>query len=426
MANSTPKKESNASLKPSKIVDVARPEETLAQATSRPVIVGHTNMIQKDPMVSVSIVQKDDGSQEESLKIIENPSPERTIQPVSGTVANESVEENTSIEDEEIPQTSESKSSETAVVDALISEVKTKRDRLDEADNDQKLNDEVHQMISSKKYYVKIRTPANKRNVRFLSVLVLLALLGAGGWYFGFGPGKDAWSEVDEMPLNATSQNSPLAASDQKPATTLPVNEKAVFSNRELGISFSYPKSWKVEVAKDPEFSARDIVTLVSPVESIKTANNGVPSVEVEAFLRTKIFVENTTNTREYTSDLVSLPLCSSEDIVVGNANLKLLFYGKAQQAPNISTVSLSPTNCTPTGSTFSANDQLQFGAKKDTYIMYAEYILGEAYLKKNGTTDKDAIALAQEAGIVATKADVKKAKAFTEFIDVIKSFKEL
>ena len=48
----TPKAKTSPPVKPAKVFDVAKPAETPAAATSRPVIVGHTNSMQTDPMVA--------------------------------------------------------------------------------------------------------------------------------------------------------------------------------------------------------------------------------------------------------------------------------------------------------------------------------------------------------------------------------------
>lgn len=415
----------NNNEKPTQIIDVAKAEDTPAQATSRPVIVGHMNTMQKDPMVSVASRSGGDTLLSDAEKTIVSSKPEKTIAPP--TVIEEPKDEN--VESGDVPadvaeedQDQSAKSSETAIVDALVGDVNTKKERLEQDEKEKKQNDEIQQLVNSKQYFVKTRTPANKRNLRWFFVLIILVILAGIGWYFGMGPGKDMWAKTD----TATAVSPASATPSAVPETPAPVvEEKAAFSNPALKVGFMYPKSWKVEITKDPEFQTIDVITLTSPVEQLKTATKGAPVVSAEVYLRTRIFIENTKNTKEYASDLLKLSVCSSEDIIVGTTNLKLLFLDTKNQAPNISQVSLSPENCFAAGSVLSGNDQLQLASKSNTYVVYSEYVMSEAYIKKNGATTKEAIDLAQESGIVATKADFKAGKAFMELTDLIKSFKE-
>lgn len=410
--------------KPAKISDVARPSEVAAPATSRPVIVGHTNTIQKDPMVA-GAAPASDLETTDSQNVTESSSlsvkkAEKTIVAPPAPVSTKTEETNEA--PEEPDESAEPSTSESAMVDALAGGVNTKKDRLAEEEHENKVNEEVQKLVDSKEYYVKTRTPANKRNKRWLFAFIVGLLLIGAGWYVAVGPGKSLWSQ-DNV---ATVAPAPTQSSEKTTPVTPPAPEKLSFSKPELGVSFSYPKTWKVETTKDIEFDTRDVFTLTSETQELKTAFKGVPPATAEVYLRVRIIAENTLNDKEYASDLVNLSTCSSEDIIIGSSPLKLLFVDLAKEGPNVSQVSLSPNNCQANGSISVANDQVQFSTKKDTYIMYGEYVYSEAYLKKNGTTTPEAIALAQESGVVATKTDFRSTKIFSEFTDIIKSFTEL
>ena len=412
------KNEAENTPKPTTIIDVAKAEDTPAQATSRPVIVGHMNTMQKDPMMTAPIDPSTDPLIGDESKLAGNQKPEKIINPVSVAKQPEESKSDNSADSGSEPEESE-KNSETAIVDALGGDVNTKKERIEQDEKEQKQNEEIRQLVNSKQYFVKTRTPANKRNLRWLFVVVGLVVICGAGWYFGMGPGKDMWAKTD------TTTVAPSVATPT-PAPAVPaVGEKAVFSNPAIKLSFTYPKSWTVETAKDSEYKTRDVITLSSPVEQINTATKGSPVVSAEVFLRTRIFVENTKSAKDYASDLKKLSACTSEDIISAGTNLKLLFLDANNQGPNISQVSLSPENCFAVGSLLAGNDQVQFTSKSNTYIVYSEYVMSEAYIKKNGAVTKDAISLAQESGIVVTKDGFKAGKAFPDFTDLIKSFKE-
>lgn len=420
-----PKKDSeiSAPAQPAQIIDVAKPSDTPASATSRPIIVGHMNSMQKDPMVAGASQPSDSDAVSAAAKsLYDKPKTEKTVVPVND-IKPETPAAEPSITDTSVSEPA--KNSETAIVDALVSELDTKKDRVQKDVQEQKLSEEIEQLVNSKQYYVKTHTPANKRNLRWLFVIVLLLFLLGAGWYFMMGPGKDLWAKSDQVaPVAATV---PAVTADTTKKESVPViDTKKIFSDPSLKLSFSYPKTWTAEVSKDKEFPTRDVITLFSAVENVNTATKGAPVASAEVSLRTRIILENTTSKTEYASDLIKLSACTSEDIIAASTNLKLLFLDHGVQGPNISQVSLSPENCITKGTLVTGNDQVQFSTKKNTYIVYAEYILSDAYLKKNGQTTKEAIALGQEAGITATVADFKAGKAVVELTDLIKSFKEL
>ena len=209
---------------------------------------------------------------------------------------------------------------------------------------------------------MKTHLPPGKRNLRWLILLLILAVLAGGGWYLYLGPGKELWSSgIDTQTAAPVVETNETKQESQKKETPAK-DEPLTFKNPAIAISFTYPKDWKVETAKDTEFPARDVITLTSPAETIKISVNGAQAAD----------------------------------------------------------------NCTAAGASFMANDQIQLAAKKNTYVIYTEYIFSEAHLKKNGTVVADAIILAQESGITTTKDAFKAGKKFAEFQELVKSFKEL
>ena len=459
MAESKPKNQSPKE-KP-KVFDVAHPSKNVEPSTSKPVIVGHTNSMKRDPMVSpVEQPASASGTPAQEAEVLDKPKREMTIQPIVDSTGEqksesgvkesfdipeeqptETTEETPSEEPEaeaeieELPaETGESGEEEPAqtdengdlIVDAIVAGVNTKKERKDQEEKEAKLAEEIQGLINSKKYYVKTHLPPGKRNLRWLIVLLILAVLAGGGWYLYLGPGKELWSSgIDTQTAAPVVETNETKQESQKKETPAK-DEPLTFKNPAIAISFTYPKDWKVETAKDTEFPARDVITLTSPAETIKISVNGAQAADAEVYLRTRIFVENTVNPIEYASDLAALASCSTEDFVAGTTPLKFIYVDTAAASPNVSQVSIGPDNCTAAGASFMANDQIQLAAKKNTYVIYTEYIFSEAHLKKNGTVVADAIILAQESGITTTKDAFKAGKKFAEFQELVKSFKEL
>lgn len=458
MADSKPKSSGPKSKTP-KVFDVAHPSTRTAAATSKPVIVGHTNMIKQDPMVApIESAESDIMTSEPSLK---KPKRELTIQPVAEpeaaseiqesfdtteetdeVVAEETILEATQQPDQEdesaneeqtdpVEEDSENidevgdddKAEGEAAVEAIVAGVNTKKDRKDQEEKELKRRQEIEGLINSKKYYVKTHLPPGKRNFRLLVTLIIIVLLAAAGWYFAVGPGKQYWSKEPVIETIAPAATTPPAKADQsKPSEPT----TAEYKNTELGISFSYPKDWKVEAAIDTEFATRNVITISAPASTIKAAVSGSQPVDAEVFLRGKIVIENTTNPAEYASDLTALTSCSSEDIIVASTPLKWLFHDSAQPNPAVSQVSLASSNCTPAAAGSTANDQIQFSSKKNTYVVYGEYVYTTAYLQKNGSTSPEAIATAQGAGVITTKEAFVADTNYEQFKSLVKSIKEL
>jgi hypothetical protein len=412
--------------------DVKRPEETLASATSKPVIVGHTNII-KDPMVSTA-EPTSEGEPEEKEVLAEKPKHELKLQPISAEETVLEADTETPAEDasqDEIAETEnqdELNQPETsnAAVDAIVDTINTKKDRDEDTEKQQLIDSEVNDLINSRQYNVKIRPAPSKRKKQLIMLLVLVALLGVAGWYLGVGPGKDIWLGNDTVSEQTSAPSLSTATAESTAQKSPEAPQLLAFTNNTIKTTFSYPKTWKIEVVKDSQYPTIDVITITSPVEQVDSITKDTPAVKAEVFMRTKIYVENTKDLTEYASDLTKLTTCVSEDIVIGNSNLKLLFVDSSNQSPNVSQLSIGTSVCNPSAGLFNANDQVQLSTKQNTYVIYTEYVFSTDYLKKNGTDDEAGIKLAQESGIVTSKDAFKATNSYKEFIEIIKSLKEL
>ena len=435
-----------------KYFDVTPAKDTIASTTSRPVIVGHSNGMQKDPMVASGNEEKVGVSESESKISVKR---EKVLEPVSAGDPNDTgflkaeTGDDTGVkstidDDPQLNQSSEAESIDTGLdnnsvksvdnpdnqesgaVDAIVSEVNTKKEREKDEDERLKREAEVAELAASKKYYLKIQTPASKRKARLMIVLLMVLVFGGVGWYFGVGPGVELWSKDVATQTSTTTTTSQAAASTSTETTQQPKQAtKATFADAKLGLAFSYPSDWKIAQAKDSEFATRDVLTLTSPAEKLTIIGSENTPVEAEVFFRTRIFAENTINPKEYASDLVKMTSCSSEDLVVSGTTMKVLFLDYQKPDPAVSQIALSPENCVKAGSLFNGNDQVQFASKKNTYIVYSEIVFSENHLKKNGATTAEAIAIAQEKGVSVNKPDLLKSTQYAKFKEILSSLRE-
>lgn len=230
------KKTSDNADKDSKIFDVAKPGETAADPTSRPIIVGHGKALQPDPMVV------EDNPAPDTEEIKEKPKRELVLNPVS-----EAAEEDTPAEPDEVAEETPAESKETetpqnsdsAAVDELAAGLTTKQEKDKVSQEELKKIEEVEKLINSKQFFVKTKTPPGKRNLLWLLGFVVVAIIG-GAWFLLLGPGKDMWAKPVAEPEPATSQPAALEPSQPAPA----VSALSSFSNTNLGVEFKYPAGW--------------------------------------------------------------------------------------------------------------------------------------------------------------------------------------
>lgn len=417
--------------------DVKRPENVSATPTSKPVIVGHGSII-KDPMVS----PLEENSAEETkveAKIIDKPKTELKLEPITLTQEiasetetetseepNKTAEEPATTEENKASQT-EQNSSSSAAVDAIVDNINTKKERNEEAEKQQIIDNEVNDLINSRQYNVKIRSAPNKRKIRSLLALLVLLLLAGAGWYLGIGPGKDLWLKEHQSAVKNTVETiTPSQATSKQTTSAVKAPELIAFTNASINLTFSYPKTWKVDVNKPENTPKFDQIVLSGANQQVSIKAKDGSSLQAEAFLRTTILVENTKDSFVNKSDLTKLVGCESEDLLVGNINLKLIFSSLISASPNVSKVSLSPALCLPNAKLFDVNDQVQLSTKQNTYKIFSEYILSTAYLEKNGIKDKAGIAQAQSSGALTAKDAFKTPSNYAQFTDMLKTLKEL
>jgi hypothetical protein len=176
------------------VMDVSKPGKSAADASARPVIVGHKPQVQ-DPMVNTAEDTNPDVAQEEpatasptaSKKVIaplseqeepvepEAPAPEApTVDAVEKTTT-----EQPTPQDNEPPEADE-ESSDAAVVDAVAEQVGSKKKEDVQSEEDKKRQAELDKLILEKKYFVSIGSTRSKSNRRILFVTLLLLLVLAG------------------------------------------------------------------------------------------------------------------------------------------------------------------------------------------------------------------------------------------------------
>lgn len=153
------------------VVDISKPGTTPPDASGKPVIVSHKPMI-KDPMINDEAsaetdVPKDD--KQSAPLIREN---NKVIEPLSkpGDKPVESVKE------------------EAAIVEAVIDQKGSKKKTTKSLQDTQEKNDQLEKLVESKKYFVKIRIPKQKRNKRVLVIVVFVILASL----LSFGLAADA------------------------------------------------------------------------------------------------------------------------------------------------------------------------------------------------------------------------------------------
>lgn len=207
--------------KPSKLFDVAKPGETPATATSRPIIVSHSSMIKKDPMVREPVSESettDPADTPEEFQIAIQTHSAAKISPLKEEEIDEEPAENIPAEppakEEEAPEAEETKlpetdpekaaknpseedqkleeekpdesvKSETGTVDALVGQVTAKREEQKQKEEAEAKVREIEKVIESKEFYVPIGQESRRRSAhRILAVLLLLVVLSAAGANF--------------------------------------------------------------------------------------------------------------------------------------------------------------------------------------------------------------------------------------------------
>jgi hypothetical protein len=165
-----------------RVFDVAKPGDTAPDDTSRPVIVGHKSILQ-DPMVTKTDEGNDEAPKAEPTAAVTSTHTAKIVAPLSEADKPPVEPEKPAevpvkpIEVEEKSEDSNSESDDSAVVDAVVEQAGNKAKKIEE-EAAAKRAKELEEIIASKKFFVPISTPKQKRNA--LAVVMMLVVIFAG------------------------------------------------------------------------------------------------------------------------------------------------------------------------------------------------------------------------------------------------------
>lgn len=153
------------------ISDVAKPGNTPADATSRPVIVNRESFI-KDPMVNDDSDAKDKTPESE----VRASAGKKVIKPLEDT---ETTKESAPEPDAKTENTEEAAAepvSDNAVVDAVLDQVSDTKQQVAQDKETEQRQVLVDKLVEQKKYFVPLATAQHRRNNK-IAVVVVAALL---------------------------------------------------------------------------------------------------------------------------------------------------------------------------------------------------------------------------------------------------------
>ncbi len=180
------------------VMDVSKPGKTPADASARPIIVGHKPQVQ-DPMVNtaedtnpeVSAPSEEPSttSPATSKKVIaplselEKPNEDEATESTDSTEPDASITDTPKEEPDEqndAPTETDEESSDAAVVDAVAEQVGAKKKEDAESEEEKKRLAELEKLIAEKKYFVPIGKAHRKSNriTLFVTLFLLLVLVG--------------------------------------------------------------------------------------------------------------------------------------------------------------------------------------------------------------------------------------------------------
>lgn len=185
--------------------DIAKPGQTAALPTSRPIITSHTGIIKQDPMVAGENSDKTEQPSSDEKSETTSKKSETVITPI---VSDQDVEDmpaepdNTDKQPAEVadkPEAgvpteeenpAESSSSDSAAIDSLADSAEAKKQDSKEAEAKEKQDQKVKELIASKKYFVPIVEGGHKAtSQRFMTWLLILLILASVGVYFAIDAG---------------------------------------------------------------------------------------------------------------------------------------------------------------------------------------------------------------------------------------------
>lgn len=160
------------------IADVAKPGDSPADATARPIITGHE--IMKDPMVTEQVDVSEQASIEKSAASNE----QKELTPPSVThkvIAPLSSKKDTAKAPEPQEKAPDEPTSDDAVVDAVLEKVDDKKIEDWRNEEDRKRQELVDELVEQKKYFLPINQVRSRRNSKiFLIILAVVLPVGVG------------------------------------------------------------------------------------------------------------------------------------------------------------------------------------------------------------------------------------------------------
>lgn len=171
------------------IEDIAKPGNTPADATSRPVIIGR-GPVMRDPMVND---ENEPSQMEPEAEKPPLPTTKKVIKPVESDESPAQTEDNpdesepskgkpesdTKPSDEssaDKPAETDDEVSDTAVVDAVLDQVDDKKEQTAEDKAAEERQNLVNKLVAEKKYFLPLAAAQHRRNNRIM-LIVLVALL---------------------------------------------------------------------------------------------------------------------------------------------------------------------------------------------------------------------------------------------------------
>lgn len=266
------------------VMDVSKPGKSAADATTRPIIVGHKPLVQ-DPMVTTAEDINPEATPEvtEQEEAVASPATTRkVIAPITPVEPEEEADkpEETPVETETEPEV---ESSDAAVVDAVVDQMGSKRKNDQLSEEEKKKQAALDKLVEEKKYFIPIGKSRHKRRTRWAGYAAGLAVLLAGGTLLaadarvinlGFEPPINFFKDVPETSI-PLPQEASVPSSTKPPlvriATSVSQTVK-LYSDTAKLYSLEYPDNWVLTesptfgegTATDPSVSSVPI-TIVYP-----------------------------------------------------------------------------------------------------------------------------------------------------------------
>lgn len=250
------------------IMDIRRPGKSPANATSRPIIVGHGAMI-KDPMVhdkGTEIVSDVAPVETTHPEILAEPKPELVLTPEAASVSGAAIDtaaidakNNTSVAGESAVTTPElqtetsNTSDDSIIVDTVAGQATLSREEKQIKSDEAAHQEALKKLIDDKTYFLRVSQPRTVRSKsRIGIVLIVLALLIIGAYLLvdsgviktGIDLPFHVFKQATKSQANTTATESVQTTTDTITASTQQTSTTAEFKNEALGLRFTYPANW--------------------------------------------------------------------------------------------------------------------------------------------------------------------------------------